>query len=183
MTKIDFHILPAQARRQHDVYVCELVDHAYRAGRRVHLHCLDDDMVTAMDDLLWTWHDTSFIPHAVAGSPEAAEAPVILAASTEAPDAADLLVNLHCEVPDFFSQFEQVIEQRRLALIDIAHDHGVPPPTVSRPVPRARAGRSAIGSNSPKVSGAAAAIGSVGACAAISGSIGAGSASIKGAAV
>lgn len=110
MTRIDFHILPAQARRQHDVYVCELVEQAYRAGRRVYLHCLDDDMVTAMDDLLWTWHDTSFIPHAVAGSPEAADAPVLLAASPVPPDGDDLLVNLHCEVPPFFSQFEQVIE-------------------------------------------------------------------------
>jgi len=110
MTKIDFHVLPAQGRRQHDFYVCELVQDAFRAGRRVHIHCLDDDMVTALDDLLWTFHDTSFIPHAVAGSPDAATVPVLLAASAAPPEVADLLVNLHVDVPPFFSQFEQVIE-------------------------------------------------------------------------
>ncbi|MCC7120597.1 MAG: DNA polymerase III subunit chi [Gammaproteobacteria bacterium] len=110
MTRIDFHVLPTQGRRQHDVYVCELVQQAYQDGRRVHLHCLDDDMVTALDDLLWTFHDTSFVPHAVAGSAEAAAAPVLLAASLATPATADLLINLHVDVPPFFSRFEQVVE-------------------------------------------------------------------------
>lgn len=110
MTKIDFHVTPAQDRRLHDMYVCELVEQAFLAGRRVHVHCLDDDMVTAMDDLLWTFHDTSFVPHAVAGSAEATEVPVVLAASLAPPAGADVLVNLHSEVPPFFSRFEQVIE-------------------------------------------------------------------------
>ncbi len=110
MTRIDFHVLPAQGRRRHDVYVCELVQQAFRDGRRVHVHCLDDDMLTAFDELLWTFYDTSFVPHAVAGSPGAAEAPVLLDASLEPPATADLLINLHVEVPPFFSQFEQVVE-------------------------------------------------------------------------
>jgi DNA polymerase-3 subunit chi len=110
MTKIDFHVLPAQARRLHDMYVCELVEQAFRAGRRVHVHCLDDDMLAAMDELLWTFHDTSFVPHALAGSAEAPDVPVVLAASLEPPAGAEVLVNLHDEVPPFFSRFEQVIE-------------------------------------------------------------------------
>lgn len=110
MTKIDFHVLPAQARRQHDVYICELVAQAVHAGRRVHIHCLDDDMATALDDLLWTFHDTSFVPHAILGSAEESSVPVSLGASATPPEVADLLVNLHRDVPPFFSQFDQVIE-------------------------------------------------------------------------
>lgn len=110
MTRIDFHVLTTQGRRPHDVYVCQLVQQAYRDGRRVHIHCLDEDMVTALDDLLWTFSDTSFVPHAPAGGADAAAAPVLLAASLAAPATADLLINLHVEVPPFFSQFEQVVE-------------------------------------------------------------------------
>ncbi len=110
MTRIDFHVLKTQGRRQHDVYVCELVQQACHDGRRVHIHCLDEDMVTALDDLLWTFHDTSFVPHAVAGETDAAAAPVLLAASLTPPATTDLLVNLHVDVPPFFSQFEQVVE-------------------------------------------------------------------------
>jgi DNA polymerase-3 subunit chi len=67
-------------------------------------------MLAAMDELLWTFHDTSFVPHALAGSAEAPDVPVVLAASLDPPAGAEVLVNLHDEVPPFFSRFEQVIE-------------------------------------------------------------------------
>jgi DNA polymerase III subunit chi len=110
MTNIDFHVLPPQARRQHDIFVCELVERAWQAGRRVHVHCLDQDMVESLDELLWTFHDTSFIPHAVLGSPEAAHAAVTLGATLSGLETIDTLFNLHSEVPGFFSQFERVVE-------------------------------------------------------------------------
>ena len=110
MTSIDFHVLPAQARRQHDVCVCELVERAWQAGRQVYVHCLDEDMAASLDELLWTFHDTSFVPHALAGSPDAAHAKVLLGCAQAPPESMDTLVNLHAEVPGFFSQFERVIE-------------------------------------------------------------------------
>lgn len=110
MTSIDFHVLPDQVRRQHDVCVCELIERAWQSGRLVYVHCLDDDMATSLDELLWTFHDTSFVPHAVAGTAEAGHAKVVLGSVAQAPEHMDVLVNLHAEVPAFFSQFEQVIE-------------------------------------------------------------------------
>ncbi len=110
MTNVDFHVLSAQVRRQHDVFVCELVERLWQAGRRVHLHCLDQDMVESLDELLWTFHDTSFIPHAILSSPEAAQAPVTLGCTEPVGEPSDTLFNLHVEVPEFFSQFERVIE-------------------------------------------------------------------------
>ncbi|MGH8595776.1 MAG: DNA polymerase III subunit chi [Gammaproteobacteria bacterium] len=110
MTNIEFYVLGDQARRQHDVFVCELIERAWCAHKRVHLHCLDQDMLESMDEILWTFHDISFIPHAILGSPEAAMAPVTLGCVEPNVDAIDTLFNLHSEVPTFFSQFEQVIE-------------------------------------------------------------------------
>jgi DNA polymerase III subunit chi len=110
MTTVDFHVCAAQARRQHDIFVCELIERHWKAGRRVHVHCLDQDMVEALDELLWTYHDTSFIPHAVLHSAEAAHAPITLGCTETGIDAMDTLFNLHVEVPGFFSQFERVIE-------------------------------------------------------------------------
>lgn len=109
MTSIEFHVLQAQTRRQHDIFVCEIVERTWQAGRSVHVHCLDQDMVEGLDELLWTFHDTSFIPHAVITSSEAANAAVTLGCS-EPGAAFDTLVNLHVEVPSFFSQYERVIE-------------------------------------------------------------------------
>ena len=50
------------------------------------------------------------MPHAVLGSAAAASVAVTLGVGEEVPDIAGVLVNLHPEVPPFFSQFEQVIE-------------------------------------------------------------------------
>ncbi len=110
MTNILFEVLPAQERRQHDVCVCELIERLWLAGHQVYIHCLDEDMTTGLDELLWTFHDTSFVPHAVTGGPEAGQAKILLGSAAQPPECVDVLVNLHTEVPYFFSQFERVVE-------------------------------------------------------------------------
>lgn len=111
MTRIDFHVLPEDGnRRQHDQYLCRMVEQLWRGGRTVHLHCADADTQTALDDLLWTFSDTSFLPHAVADSPEAAGVRVTLGHGDARPASAEVLVNLQAQVPEFFSQFEIVVE-------------------------------------------------------------------------
>lgn len=110
MTRIDFQVWPDEARRQHDVRLCELVEQAWQGGHEVYIHCLDEDMVRSLDELLWTFHDTSFVPHAVVGSAEASQVKVLIGCTPQAPATMDTLVNLHVEVPGFFSQFERVLE-------------------------------------------------------------------------
>ena len=110
MTHVDFHVLPPQPRRQHDVFLCELIEREWQAGRRIHVHCGDAENLSALDDLLWTFHDTSFVPHARLGDAEAAHAAVTLSSTPEGPEVSDILINLAFEVPGFFSQFERVIE-------------------------------------------------------------------------
>ena len=110
MTSIDFHVWPEETRRQHDVRVCELVERTWQAGREVYIHCLDEDMAQSLDELLWTFHDTSFVPHALAGTQASTRVKVVLGTSATAPAGMDTLINLHVEVPEFFSQFEQVFE-------------------------------------------------------------------------
>jgi DNA polymerase-3 subunit chi len=110
MTRIDFHVLPDGSQRQHDIYICQLVERAWREGRHVHLHCETESLQQTLDELLWTFNDISFLPHAPAGTPEAEAVAVTLGYGTARPASAEVLVNLEPEVPAFFSQFETVIE-------------------------------------------------------------------------
>ncbi|MBI2799943.1 MAG: DNA polymerase III subunit chi [Gammaproteobacteria bacterium] len=110
MTSVYFHIVPAQAKRQHDVFVCQLIEREWQTGRTVHVHCCDDTMVASFDDLLWTFRDTSFVPHAIVGASDASGVRVMLGCANHSPATHDTLVNLHPEIPAFFSQFERVIE-------------------------------------------------------------------------
>jgi DNA polymerase-3 subunit chi len=85
-----------------------MVERLWQAGRSLYVHCRDPAALGEFDELLWTFHDTSFVPHALRGAGMAER--VLLGCEATAPECVDTLVNLHDEVPGFFSQFEHVLE-------------------------------------------------------------------------
>jgi len=64
----------------------------------------------AIDRALWVSNPIGFVPHVRAGSPLAAETPVIIADSLDAVPQDERLMNLSGEVPPGFSRFTSVIE-------------------------------------------------------------------------
>ncbi len=110
MTQVDFYLLPGDGLQQRMQFACRLTDKAYRLGHRVYLHTESAQQTQQLDDLLWTFQQNSFIPHAIhrdAGDPRLA---VQLGHDSE-PDAShQVLINLAADVPLFFSRFERVAE-------------------------------------------------------------------------
>ena len=115
--RVDFYIteVATEAARLH--LVCRLVDKAYAAGHPTLVLGDDRRALAALDGLLWTSIDGSFLPHefalegadaAPAGPPR--EAPVLLA--TRAPDDFPrvLLINLGAAIPEVAAGFQRVIE-------------------------------------------------------------------------
>ena len=109
MTRIDFYVVQG-ARDDRLGVVCRLAQKAYDAGRQAHLHVADAAQAERLDALLWTFRQGSFIPHAVAGSPEADAAPLVIDHAGEPSAPYQLLFNVADDVPPFFSRFERVIE-------------------------------------------------------------------------
>lgn len=106
MTRIDFY---------HDVSdklaaACELIGECQRAGSRVLVFAPDPALAGAIDRLLWTQPATGFVPHCAAGSPLAAETPVVIATTLDDSGHDDVLVNLDGELPAGFSRFRRLIE-------------------------------------------------------------------------
>ena len=110
MTRVDFYVLEQPSPRALDLVVCRLAEKAFQQGHHVHIRCATARRAEELDELLWTFHDTSFVPHAIAGAAEAGDVPVVIADGDREPAAADVLINLHPEVAPFFSRFERVIE-------------------------------------------------------------------------
>jgi DNA polymerase-3 subunit chi len=110
MTRIDFYVLDDPNKRQHQHLVCRLTEKAWREGRTIHIICDADATATELDDLLWTYKDISFLPHAKQGTAEAVDVPVTLGCHNQIPTTTDVLINLGADVPDFFSRFERVME-------------------------------------------------------------------------
>lgn len=123
MTKIDFYILPQEAIQQRHLFACRLAEKAYKLGHRIYIHSDDDAQAHTMDQLLWSFRDSSFIPHALLSPGEGEEnhgAQVQIGyAETITPTLATdgLLINLSHSVPEFFSRFERVSE------IVVQHPH------------------------------------------------------------
>jgi DNA polymerase-3 subunit chi len=108
VTRVDFYIVEGDDDRLG--IACRLAQKAYDAGQKVHVHTGDAAQTQRLDDLLWTFRQQSFVPHARAGTPEADGSPVVIDHG-DAPDAPyQLLFNLAADVPPFFSRFERVIE-------------------------------------------------------------------------
>jgi DNA polymerase-3 subunit chi len=112
--RVDFYLAeaPTEAARLH--LVCRLVDKAYSAGRPTLVLGDDRRELAALDELLWTSLDGSFIPHDLAapGTTGATptDAPVLLAMQVPDGFPRALLINLGHDVPAAAGEFERVIE-------------------------------------------------------------------------
>jgi DNA polymerase-3 subunit chi len=110
MTRVDFYILQAQTEEARMLFVCRLTEKAVKRGNRVLIVVANEAIADALDDLLWSFRPESFIPHALAGSEEAADVPVVISAGADQSEHHDLLVSLTAELPPFFSRFERMAE-------------------------------------------------------------------------
>ena len=87
-----------------------LVVKARAAGWRVAIRTTSEERRDALDDLLWTFEEESFLPHAAETDPHAAEEAVLVQASerdVNAPDAV-LLVD-GAPLPDDVSRYARLI--------------------------------------------------------------------------
>lgn len=108
MTEIDFYVLASQEPGQRERLACRIAEKAWLLGHEVFVHAADDAGARRLDELLWTFRDGSFVPHALAAN--GGPAPVRIGAGREPEAPAHLLINLDPNVPPFFSRFERVAE-------------------------------------------------------------------------
>jgi DNA polymerase-3 subunit chi len=110
--QVDFYLLSASDQRTRLLTACRLVEKGFDQGLRVTVRTSTPAESAEIDDLLWTFSDRSFVPHALcpAETEVSAETPVLIS-SGELPEShSDMLVNLGTEVPAGFERFGRVCE-------------------------------------------------------------------------
>ena len=113
--RVDFYVLPSLEPSARLRFACRLAEKAWHKRHRVRVQCEPGGELEALDDLMWTWSDRSFLPHHRLGAdeqpPAPAPAPVVLADTAEA-DAADgdLVVNLGGALPPGYERFARIAE-------------------------------------------------------------------------
>jgi DNA polymerase-3 subunit chi len=109
--QVDFYVLDSTAVKQRWEFACRLVEKAYLGAEKVVVLAAADADAHALDELLWTFDERSFVPHDLLGTGAADPgSPVHLTADAERAPAADLLVNLSGRLPPGLERYGRVIE-------------------------------------------------------------------------
>ncbi len=108
MTEVEFHT------GVHDrvAFACRLLRKAYRQSVRV-LVTAPPELLSELDQQLWTFEEREFVPHVRmpgAAAALAARTPIWLATHAGVPDAPRVLVNLGAQAPDDLAALERLIE-------------------------------------------------------------------------
>jgi DNA polymerase-3 subunit chi len=110
--RVDFYVLKSAAPQQRWAFACRLTEKAYLRDLSVLIVSASQAESAALDDLLWTFNEGSFIPHQICVNQQAPDpaARVYLAASGSAPPPADLLVNLTDRLPEAWERYPRIAE-------------------------------------------------------------------------
>ena len=107
--RVDFYVLEGTAAAARLKVACRLAEKAYLASQRALIWHTDRAELEALDELLWTFADGSFVPHDWLTS-NAAEAPVLLSAGSPPAMACDFVVNLAADPPPFLHLTRRIAE-------------------------------------------------------------------------
>ncbi len=111
MARVDFYILSQAGPRSRQAFACRLAAKAYRLDNSVHIHAPSRADAEALDELLWTFSDGSFVPHEVVADSHAEPLPpVTIGCGDDCLGPRDLLINLCDEIPQFAESFPRVAE-------------------------------------------------------------------------
>ena len=108
MSRVDFYILPENSGR--DRFACSIANKAWQSGNNVYIHTHSKQTAISLDDLLWTFQDISFIPHALADQSETPDTPVIIGWQAQAPDNFNVMINLTADIPAIAGRFARIVE-------------------------------------------------------------------------
>jgi DNA polymerase-3 subunit chi len=110
MPRIDFYVLSDAKENGRALLACRLADKAYSLGHTVYIAAASEARAAALDDLLWTFRQDSFVPHERYPLTSAERSPVLIGVSSPAEVNAQVLINFTDALPDGFERYERVVE-------------------------------------------------------------------------
>jgi DNA polymerase-3 subunit chi len=110
MARIDFYVLEHADALARLRLACRLAEKAWSQSQRVLLLASDEADARALDEMLWTFRDRSFVPHEIFSPDRVPRAAVLISDRAQVPCEADVLINLCAQVPDGFERFARVVE-------------------------------------------------------------------------
>lgn len=108
---VDFYILKEMGAETDAHLACRLAEKAYLSSKTAYIDCAESKTVAALDKLLWTFKEESFIPHASITTAAAQNAPIVIGCNREALSRNyDILINLHPEINPEWQKFSRILD-------------------------------------------------------------------------
>ena len=109
-THVDFYLLNEATADAVLQFTCRLLEKAYLKGHHIVLLCEDEQQAALMDECLWTFSSTSFVPHQRVVDNAPCTAPIQIHTDETALQIADILLNLSTNIPVNCHQFNRILE-------------------------------------------------------------------------
>jgi DNA polymerase III subunit chi len=103
-TEVNFYHL---TRDTLEAALPKLAARAYASGLRTVIRAGDEARVQALDGLLWTFEDDSFLPHGTPRNGHGDLQPIYISSGTEVPNAARLLMLVDGRLDDDINTFDR----------------------------------------------------------------------------
>jgi DNA polymerase-3 subunit chi len=107
MARADFYILNGGTNAER--FSCTIAGKAFSQGNSVYIMAADKYEAERLDDLLWTFNDISFLPHACVDV-ATERTPIVIGWPGASLTQADVMINLTMTVPEAADQFKRVVE-------------------------------------------------------------------------
>lgn len=115
MTQALFYLLPPMGVNTafNDMYqlACRLAQQGFINQQQVYIHCQDKNIAFEIDELLWQFEPSAFVPHNLKGEGPTTGSPVEIGFDRLGPNKSrQLLINLADQVPPFAVNFGQIFD-------------------------------------------------------------------------
>ena len=110
--RVDFYVLKRADSKARNLFACRLAEKAYLKQHQVLMLTGDESAARELDELLWTFNDDSFVPHAVCRSGEPVDpwTPVYIGTDPDVTLRPDLVLNMAGCAPDSLQRFTRIAE-------------------------------------------------------------------------
>jgi len=106
MSEILFYHLEGQSLER---VLPQLVEKTLERGWRAVIETSSRDRAEAIDTVLWTYRDDSFVPHGIMGEATDPDQPVLIATGTENPNAAQVRFFVDRAVPQSAEGYTRIV--------------------------------------------------------------------------
>ncbi|MCL6269055.1 DNA polymerase III subunit chi [Sansalvadorimonas sp. 2012CJ34-2] len=109
--QVSFYILAEETPETRALFACRLAEKAWRNGVHAHIHTAGEEDTKALDSLLWSFREDSFLPHKVVENNSEVQEPVTLGHSeNQLKGRKGLLINLGDEIPNTLDSYSRIAE-------------------------------------------------------------------------